>query len=170
VLATAATAASTPAHHTYKPTGLGIEFQLPSEWAAGRGRGREWKFLAFSPGHIAQLEIAAGPTAISQEAFAIALINGERAAVFKGDPRASFTQRTIKLAQNATAVEIVAVYRGISDWGPQGPNERLVVVLYGFVHGGKGYIFHFQTTDTWLPKLRSEFRHAATSVRFPHTA
>jgi hypothetical protein len=38
------------------------------------------------------------------------------------------------------------------------------------VHHGKGYILHFTTTDTWIPKLRAEFRHSAKSVRFPFVA
>jgi hypothetical protein len=166
---TVASAAKTPTYHTYAPAGLGITFQLPSEWQGGRGADPNWDFQAISPGHVADLAIATGPTTLSPPAFAAAFANGERTAVFSGDSHATFSKRSMVVGTATQATEIIAKYRGVGDVS-QRPGAKLAIVMYGFVHHGKGYILHFTTTDTWLPKLRAEFRHSAKSVRFPFVA
>jgi hypothetical protein len=165
----ATSAAKTPSHQTYAPAGLGMTFQLPSEWQRGRGGNPDWDFQAISPGHVADLAIASGPTTLSPQAFAAAFADGERAAVLAGDARATFSKRSLVVGTSTQATEIIAKYRGTADVS-QRPGAKVVVVLYGFVHHGKGYILHFTTTDTWLQKLRAEFRHSAKSVRFPFVA
>jgi hypothetical protein len=162
-------AAKTPGHHTYAPPGLGLTFQLPSEWQGGRGGDPDWAFQAISPGHIADLAIATGPTTLSPQAFATAFADGERAAVLAGDSRATFSKRSLVVGAGTQATEIIAKYRGAAEV-TQRPGAKIVVVLYGFVHHGKGYILHFTTTDTWLSKLKPEFRRSAKSVRFPFVA
>src|SRR5262245_29147836 len=161
-LAAGAAGAKTPAHRTFEPANLGISFELPSEWAGGRGRGHESKFFAVSPGHVAEFEVLAGPSKLPPDRFAAAFITGERAVVLAGDARASFVNHALVVGEATAATEIVATYRGFGDVS-QRPGEKLVVVLYGFVHAGKAYILQFTTTDTWLPKLRSEFRFSARS-------
>jgi hypothetical protein len=168
-LAAGAGAVKTPKHHVFEPASLGMTFELPSEWAGGRGKGRESKFFAVAPGPVAELEILAGPTKLSSDAFASAFKDGERAIVMAGDPRGKVVTRPLEVGAGTPATEIIATYRGIGEIS-QAPGEKLVVVLYGFVHRGKAFILQFMTTDTWLPKLRPEFRHSAKSVQFPFVA
>jgi hypothetical protein len=169
VLASAAAGAAqakTPEHRSFRPANLALSFQLPSDWSGGPGRGRESKFFAVAPGRVANFEILAGPTKLSADAFASAFVSGERDVVLSGDARAAIVNRGLVVGEATPATEIVATYRGIGDVS-QRPGERLSIVLYGFVHEGKAYILQFTTTDTWLPKLRGEFRFSAKSVRFP---
>jgi hypothetical protein len=168
-LAAGAGAVQTPKHRTFEIAKLGMTFELPSEWAGGRGHGRESKFFAIAPGQVADLEILAGPTKLSSDAFASAFVDGERAIVMAGDPRGKVVKQGLVVGEGTPATEIIATYRGIGEIS-QRPGEKLVVVLYGFVHRGKAYILQFTTTDTWLPKLRGEFRHSARSVHFPFVA
>jgi hypothetical protein len=168
-LASRAGAVPTPKHHVFEPANLGITFELPSEWSGGRGKGRESKFFAVAPGRVADFEILAGPTKLSSDAFASAFVDGERAIVMAGDPKGKVVKHGMVVGEGTPATEIVATFRGIGEIS-QLPGEKLVVVLYGFVHRGKAFILQFTTTDTWLPKLRGEFRHSARSVRFPFVA
>ena len=166
-LASTAGAVNGPNLQSFEPANLGIAFQLPSEWAGGPGHGKTSKFFAVAPGQVAELEILAGPTKLSADAFAGAFVSGEEQVVRSGDSRATFVHHRIVVGAATLATETVATYRGFGDVS-QRPGEKLVVVAYGFVHGGRAYILQFTTTDTWLPKLRGTFRASARSVRFPY--
>jgi hypothetical protein len=168
-LAAGAGTAQTPTHHVFEPPSLAMTFELPSSWAGGPGRGRESKFFAIAPGRVADFEILAGPTKLSSDAFASAFVDGERAIVMAGDARGKIAKFPLVVGEAIPATEITATFRGIGDIS-QAPGEKLVVVMYGFVHRGKAYILQFTTTETWLPRLRGEFRHSARSVRFPFIA
>jgi hypothetical protein len=166
VLAAAALAAKTPAHQTFHPANLEIAFELPSEWAGGQGRGRASKFFAVAPAHVADLEILASPTSLKAAAFATSFVNAERSVLLSGDPHAKIANHGLVVGAAVPATEIVATYRGFGEV-TQAAGEKLVVVLYGFVHAGTAYILQFTTTDTWLPKLRGTFRESARSISFP---
>jgi len=169
VVAVTVAQARTPAHQTFRPKTLSLTFQLPSEWGGRPGEGHESKFRAIAPGRVAELEVLAGPTSLNADDFATAFVNSERSVVLGGDMRAKFSQRELVVGEAIPATEIVATYRGFGDVN-QLPGEKLAVVLYGFVHAGKAYILQFTTTDSWLPRLRGEFRYSARSVRFPYVA
>lgn len=160
-----AAAAGVPEWQTFEPKGLGVSFQLPSDWGADLPADRGWSWQAIAPGYTAHFYLAASPAKATFAQLRSQFERVLRARALAADPRASVVASTVRVA-SAPAVEIVTRVHARTVNGP----VLVVDYTYAFEHGGKLWIFDYNTTAKWLPKEKRAFDESISSVRFSNVA
>jgi hypothetical protein len=158
-------AAQAPSRQTVEPPGLGVSFDLPSDWGPDLPPDPGWRWQAIAPGYTAHLYLTAGKATAPFSVLRARVVTLFRVHALASDAHASVSSKSIRVASNP-AVEVVT---RVHVRGPDGPTV-VVDYTYAFVHGGLLYLFDYNTTTRWLGKERTAFDESIRSVRFANVA
>jgi hypothetical protein len=159
-----------PASRPVAPAGLGIHFNLTSDWGITINAALHagWKWEGFSPGQIAWVRISSHATPLTLDELQPGYVNGLRASTTRpvqADPNGRFTSTRTKVAGSpAVKIEIRGLGLTLTGVG------EATTVIYALVHAGVAYVIEFDSSERFVTRYRPTIQRLIASMRFTQVA